>query len=57
MITNLGHGSLALESPTDPIVDTLRFPPAFLDTLVAVGLVAPETRLTDRTASEGRVHT
>lgn len=57
LFTNLGHGSLALESPADPIVDTLWFPPALLDAMVAVGLVAPRTRLMDRAVSGDYVHT
>ena len=57
MYTNLGHGSLALEPPADPVIDTLWFPPALLDTLVAVGLVAPGTKLTSRTASGDHGHT
>ena len=57
VFTNLGHSSLALESPADPVIDTLWFPPALLDALVAVGLVAPETGLIDGTASGSHVHT
>ena len=51
--TNLGHSSLSLESPANPIIDTLWFPPVFLDALVAVRLVTPGRRLVDGTALDG----
>jgi hypothetical protein len=38
---HLRHGQLALEPPTDTVVDTLRLPPCLLHAVVAVGLVAP----------------
>ena len=43
--TNLGHSSLTLESPADPVINTLWFPPVLLDAFVAVRLVTPGTRL------------
>lgn len=38
---HLGHGSLALETAPDPVVNTLGLPPCLLHTVVAVRLVAP----------------
>ena len=43
--TYLGHGSLTLEPPADPVINTLWFPPVLLDALVAVRLVTPGTIL------------
>ena len=55
-VTNLGHGSLTLESSADSVINTLRFPPVLLDALVAVGLVTPGERLTNEIVS-GNVYT
>ena len=42
--THLWHGSLASETSPNGIVDTLGLPPAWVDALEAVGLVAVEAR-------------
>lgn len=41
-ITNLWHSSLALESPSHSVVDTLGFPPAWVNTFESVALMAVE---------------
>lgn len=41
-VTNLGHGELSLEPTPHSVVNTLGFPPCFLDAVVTVGLVALE---------------
>jgi hypothetical protein len=40
-VTNLGHGKLPFEPTPHSVVNTLGFPPCFLDAVVTVGLVAP----------------
>jgi len=41
-IADLRHRELSLESASHPVVNTLGFPPCFLDALVAVRLVTLE---------------
>jgi len=41
-VADLGHRELSLESTPHPVVDTLGFPPCFLDALVAVRLMTLE---------------
>jgi len=41
-ITNLGHGCLALEATSDPVINTLGFSPCLLHSMVTIGLVALE---------------
>jgi len=40
--TDRGHDSLSLEASSNPVIDTLRFPPCRLDSLVAVALMTIE---------------
>jgi hypothetical protein len=41
-VTNLWHCRLALEAAPDPVINTLGFPPCFLNTVITVGLMAFE---------------
>jgi len=43
-VADLGHGGLTLKPSTDPVIDTLWFPPRLLHAVVPVGLMALELR-------------
>jgi hypothetical protein len=42
LVSHLWHSGLALEASSNTIVDTLRFPPAWVDTFEAIALVTVE---------------
>ena len=42
ILSYLWHSSLTLESPSHSVVDTLRFPPAWVNTFESVALMAVE---------------
>lgn len=41
-ISNRRHSSLPFEAPSHPIIDTLRFPPAWVNAFVVIALVTVE---------------
>lgn len=56
-ITNLGHGKLALEPTPHSVIDTFRFPPCLLDTVVTIGLVTPNRGISVRSDGRGKRRT